>query len=109
MLHDLFLYDWRKKYAKSKTHELHAFVHPKIALKNALMLFNLNEIEQEIILKHMWPVTISFPKYKETYVVTFMDKYSAIKETYMYIKSKLERNTFYRYAYIFFSLVVIKI
>lgn len=109
MLHDLFLYDWRKKYVESKIHGLHAFTHPKIALRNALMLFHLNEIEQEIIVKHMWPVTISFPKYKETYIVTFMDKYSAVRETFMYMKSKLKRNTFYRYAYIFLSLVLIKI
>lgn len=109
MLHDLFLYDWRQKYVESKIHGLHAFAHPKIALRNALMLFNLNELEQEIIVKHMWPVTIAFPKHKETYIVTFMDKYSAIKETYMYMKSKIKRNSFYRYAYIFLSLVLIKI
>ena len=31
MLHDLFLYDWRKKYRDVSLSGLHAFVHPKIA------------------------------------------------------------------------------
>ena len=40
----------------------------------------LNDIEKDIILKHMWPVTFSTPHYLETFVVTFVDKYCAIKE-----------------------------
>ena len=36
--------------------------------------------EKDIILKHMWPVTFSTPKYLETFIVTFVDKYCAIKE-----------------------------
>jgi uncharacterized protein len=28
--------------------------------------FTLNEIEMDIIEKHMWPLTIKLPKYKET-------------------------------------------
>ena len=35
MVHDLFLYDWRKKYRTVELPGLHAFVHPQIALKNA--------------------------------------------------------------------------
>ena len=53
MLHDLFLYDWRKKYRDVELPGLHAFVHPKIALKNSLEIFSLNKKEIDIILKHM--------------------------------------------------------
>lgn len=103
MLHDLFLYDWRKKYRSIELPGLHAFVHPKIALKNASEIFELNDIEKDIIEKHMWPVTFSLPKYKESYIVTIMDKYSACLETYLYIKEKLEKKTFYKRAYTFLS------
>ena len=48
---------------------------------------------------------ISFPKYRESYIVTIMDKYSACLETYLYLKHKLQAKSFYRYAYIFLSMV----
>ncbi len=105
MLHDLFLYDWRKKYRNTKLTGLHAFVHPKIALENANKIFRLNDMEQDIILKHMWPVTFALPKYKESYIVTIMDKYSACLETYLYLQNKLERKSFYKHIYIFLSMI----
>ena len=109
MLHDLFLYDWRKKYRNIDISGLHAFVHPRIALENASEIFELNDIEKDIILKHMWPVTLSFPRYKESYIVTIMDKYSACLETYLYLRNKLKRKSFYRYAYIFLSMIFFRI
>ena len=109
MLHDLFLYDWRKEYRDVELDGLHAFVHPQIALRNSMKLFDLNEKEQDIILKHMWPVTIQFPKYRESYVVTFMDKYSAVRESYLYFQSNMKKKTFYRYAYVFLSLILFRI
>lgn len=109
MLHDLFLYDWRIKYRDSRHYGFHGFVHPKIALDNALELFELNDKEQDIIVKHMWPMTVILPKYKESYLVTVMDKYSAIKEIYNYYQSKIRRKTVYRYAYVFLSLLLIRI
>lgn len=109
MVHDLFLYDWRKKYRNVDLPGLHAFVHPKIALKNASKLFDLNDIEKDVISKHMWPVTFGFPKYMESYIVTIMDKYSACLETYYYIRNKLSQKTFYKYAYIFLSMIFFRI
>ena len=109
MVHDLFLYDWRKKYRNVQLPGLHAFVHPQIALKNANAIFDLNDLEKDIILKHMWPVTCSLPRYRESYIVTIMDKYSACLETYLYIQNKLKRKTFYRYAYIFLSIIFFRL
>lgn len=91
MLHDLFLYDWREKRPKKKFTDMHAFQHPKIALKNAKTVTKLNKKEEDIILKHMWPVTIIPPKYKEGYVITIADKYSATMETIEYMKRKNEK------------------
>lgn len=106
MLHDLFLYDWRNSKKLLNLEKPHAFIHPKIALENASKLFTLNEKEKDIILKHMWPVTLSLPKYKESYIITFTDKLSAIKETYDFYNKLLKRNKIYRYAYVFFCLLI---
>ena len=91
MLHDLFLYDWREKRENQRFRDLHAFSHPKKALENAKTITELNIIEEDIILKHMWPVTIKLPKYKESYVITIADKYSAMLETADYMKRKFFR------------------
>ena len=87
MLHDLFLYDWRKRQDGRKG--LHAFTHPKTSFENASKLFDLNKREKDIILKHMWPVTFfHFPRYKESFVLTIVDKYCAWCETFDSIFSK---------------------
>lgn len=86
LLHDLFLYDWRKKTPDRKG--LHAFRHPRIALNNALTFVNLNPKEQDIILKHMWPLTVILPKYKESFILSCEDKYCTLAETFRYYKHK---------------------
>jgi uncharacterized protein len=80
MLHDFFLYDWHDKNYDRK--RLHGFHHPKTALRNAEKLYLLSKIERDIIIKHMWPLTIKFPKYKESYVVTISDKICSLMEIY---------------------------
>ena len=107
MLHDLFLYDWRERQPDRKG--LHAFTHGICACKNACKIFDLNEKEKDIILKHMWPVTIAFPKSIEGFILTFVDKYCAISESFKILKSRLFRKKAFRYAYVFLSLIIIKI
>jgi len=106
MLHDLFLYDWRNSKKLLNLEKAHAFIHPKIALENSSKLFTLNEKEKDIILKHMWPVTISLPKYKESYIITFIDKFSTIQETFNFYNNLLKTKKIYKYAYIFFCLLI---
>jgi len=77
LLHDFFLYDW---HVKNGHHGLHAFSHPKIALKNANQIFKLSAMEKDIIAKHMFPLTISLPAYKESWLVILADKYIASLE-----------------------------
>lgn len=106
MLHDLFLYNWRLRENGRKG--FHAFTHPKTAFENASKLFNLNDKEKDIILKHMWPVTFfSLPKYKESYIITLVDKYCALQESIKAYKSKKKLQVAYRYAYVFLSMLVI--
>ena len=89
MLHDLFLYDWRKR--ENGRRGLHAYTHPKVALKHASTFLNLNDKEKDMILKHMWPVTPAFPKYKETFVITFVDKYFAVAEAFIKTNNNKEK------------------
>ncbi len=77
LLHDLFLYDWRETDLEEGRH---AFVHPRIALQNATDVSELNDIEQDIVLKHMWPLTPHMPSFKESLVVCMMDKYCTTLE-----------------------------
>ena len=86
MLHDLFLYDWREK---SNEHSLHAFTHGRKAYENASKIFDLNYIEKDMIVNHMWPLTISFPKTREGWVLTFVDKFCALKEIIRYYVGKI--------------------
>ena len=106
MLHDLFLYDWRKRQPDRKG--LHAFTHGKTACENACKLFDLNEKEKDMIIKHMWPVTVEFPKSLEGFILTFVDKQCAMSETFEVLKSRLFMKKAFRYAYVFLSLVIIK-
>jgi uncharacterized membrane protein/HD superfamily phosphodiesterase len=81
LLHDFFLYDWRHHDVPDLPEDkFHGIEHPKIALANARKHFTLNDIEKDIIIKHMWPLTLVPPKYKESFVVSFVDKYFASKE-----------------------------
>lgn len=107
MLHDLFLYDWRERQPDRKG--LHAFTHGKKACENACELFDLNKKEKDIIINHMWPVTISFPKSLEGFILTFVDKYCAISESFEILKSRLFMKKAFRYTYLAFSLMIIKI
>lgn len=87
LLHDFFLYDWR---SEKQPEGHHAKAHPKVALNNARKLVGLSSVEEDAIVKHMWPVTMPFPKYKESYVVSFIDKYCACCEILNYCGVKVK-------------------
>ena len=79
LLHDYFLYDWHDP---DPSHRLHGFHHPKTSLHNALRDFQLNDIEKDMIVKHMFPLTLIPPKYKESILVCIADKICALGETF---------------------------
>ena len=78
-LHDYFLYDWHDKEHVHK--RPHGFYHPKAALANAMCEFTLSEKEKDIIQKHMFPLTVMPPKYKEAWIVCLVDKFCSTRET----------------------------
>lgn len=79
LLHDLFLYDWHK-HKTGKDERMHGFEHPNKALKNAHKYFDLTKKEGDIIVKHMFPLTLTLPSYKETVVIVMTDKICSIGE-----------------------------
>ncbi|HEY4399034.1 MAG TPA: HD domain-containing protein [Lactobacillaceae bacterium] len=77
LLHDLFYYDWRTtKFDEGS----HAYMHPRIALKNAQRLTRISDKEADIIVKHMFGATPQLPKYAESWVVSLVDDVVAIRE-----------------------------
>ena len=95
LLHDYYLYDWHEK---EKWHRWHGFRHARFALENASKDFNLTKIEQEIIRKHMWPLTIIPPTCREAWIVNVADTFISFIETLAYrrrSKNMLEKWIFF--------------
>ncbi len=80
LLHDFFL----NKEFGSHHGLIQGVVHPDIALANAKGEFKLNEIEQNAIEAHMFPLSKVLPRYKESWVLTAVDKVVAIYEYMSY-------------------------
>lgn len=77
LLHDYFLYDWHDKNGRY----FHGFTHPGCAMRNACREFRLTLREKDIIKKHMFPLTIIPPMYRESLLVCLADKVCSTYET----------------------------
>ena len=88
ILHDYFLYDWHISKGVKK-HNLHGFFHPGTALYNAKKDYEINDRQEDIIKKHMWPLTIVPPMCREAWIVTVADKYCSLMETFHIHKGKI--------------------
>ena len=55
-------------------------VHPSVPLKNAKENFEINSIQEDIIVNHMFPSTKKLPKTKYGWLVSFVDKGVAVYE-----------------------------
>ncbi|MFO7887065.1 MAG: HD domain-containing protein [Eubacteriales bacterium] len=86
LLHDFYLYKFNKRIRIRLLFDsfLHAVNHPKIALVNSKKYFKVNDKESNIILSHMFPIRL--PRYREAWIVTFVDKFLAVYEYYLNFK-----------------------
>lgn len=96
LLHDFYPNPWQyskdlekmdPKYIKNleekkKLFEKHGFTHAREALENVNNYFPeySNERIDNAILRHMFPLNIAIPRYKESWVVTLQDKIVSVKE-----------------------------
>lgn len=93
ILHDYYLYDWRKHHELKKKHGRR---HPLIACANAVRDFNIPIEVQEIIKTHMWPLTPKlYPKTKEAKLVNRMDNHIATREGLTFRAFKKRRHEKY--------------
>jgi len=82
LLHDFFLYDWHDKYFAYHLRYLHGISHPRIALKNAKQHFHLSKLEENAILRHMFPFTPLPPRSVEGIIISHFDKCCAFCEKF---------------------------
>lgn len=80
LLHDFYYKPWQENKEKKKFTKMHGFVHAKEALENAKKNFPelINKRVEDIIVKHMFPLNIKPPKYKESWIVSLMDKKNSL-------------------------------
>lgn len=83
LLHDFYDKPWQtnapKSSGKKKTKFLkqHGFVHAGEAVANSYRYFPtlMNQKVENIIRRHMFPLNICPPRYKEAWIITCVDKY----------------------------------
>ena len=81
-MHDFFtLNDINKDSTKMK---LFLKKHPSIALENSIHYFNVNHVEEDIIISHMYPITKEKPISREAKVVCISDKLISVYEFFRY-------------------------
>ena len=88
ILHDLFFYDWRTTKFELGTH---AFIHPRVSLRNAEKITQLSPMEKDIILKHMWGATAALPHYRESFLLDLVDDYMAVAEFFSPASARVKR------------------
>ena len=76
LLHDYFT---DEDYRNTKGMKKYS-MHPVIALNNAIREYELNPIEENVIVSHMYPMGKTKPNCKESWLVTSVDKGVAIYE-----------------------------
>lgn len=93
ILHDYYLYDWRKNRELLKHH---GKLHPGIAAENAERDFGISPVIQKAIRSHMWPINFKdFPKTKEARILSLADKAVCTREALTSIKHKQKRREHY--------------
>lgn len=81
LLHDFYANDWQNNTKKRKLKEMHGFVHAKDAAQNAKKFFPelVDDKIYDMILTHMFPLNKRLPKYKESWILTFVDKVDSME------------------------------
>jgi len=80
LLHDYFT---DEEYRNTKGMKKYS-MHPVIALNNAIREYELNPVEENVIVSHMYPMGKVKPNCKESWIVTVVDKGVAIYECARY-------------------------
>lgn len=80
-MHDFYYDDWQVVKRKSSFFQLHGFTHAREAVNQSYHVFPqlMNKKIENIIKRHMFPLNIVPPRYKESWLITFIDKYCSLE------------------------------
>lgn len=108
LLHDFYPYAWQyseelesfdshyldRLKKKESLFKKHGFTHAKEAYDNYLKYFKKFEDKKisNCIIRHMFPLNIIPPRYKESWIVTFADKVDSFKDTIYIFSAIIKRN-----------------
>lgn len=81
MLHDFYDKPWQDCFEKTKFFEKHGFVHAEQARINSIKHFPIlvDEKIASMIKTHMFPLNKKIPEYKESWLLTFIDKVDSME------------------------------
>lgn len=76
LLHDFYTKPWHENKEKTEFFKKHGFIHAREAYGNSRKYFDylITPKVKDIIIKHMFPLNPTPPKYFESWIVTFADK-----------------------------------
>lgn len=80
LLHDFYETPWQSDFERKPFFQKHGFTHAENARVNALKYFPelMNEKIESMIKTHMFPLNKKLPKYKESWLLTLVDKADSI-------------------------------
>lgn len=80
LLHDFYEKPWQSDFERKPFLQKHGFTHAENARKNALKSFPnlMNKKIESMITTHMFPLNKKIPKYKESWILTLVDKADSI-------------------------------
>lgn len=88
LLHDFYLYDWTDRRCHSWWD--HAQHHARRALEEAEARFPLTARERDIIATHMFPLTPTLYHFRESFLVSTVDKLCAVAEVLGFVPKRLD-------------------
>ena len=92
LLHDFILFDKKELKMNPKLYLYLLNNHPDFALKYSKDYFKVNKKEENIITSHMFPLGNTFPVYKESWLLTIVDKLVAVYDKLYSINKKIVNN-----------------
>lgn len=104
LLHDFFFYN---RTEHEKILRSHSEEHALTAFYNASRMFPITELEGDMIVNHMWPMTHRLPRHRETFIITLVDKFCAAAEVAATMFSVTQRKM--RFANAFTVMLILNI
>ena len=102
LLHDFAI---SKNGRNFKERVIETFIHPKNALEESKKRFELSDMEENIIVSHMFPFYIAIPQYLESWLVDIVDK---VIGSYELLQKVFNKAMYFANIYILIIFSIIK-